>query len=178
MPPKKKTVRKKRTTNPSRKPLPGWIWMLTGLIIGLSATLMPTLNEMNQPTEQKAAQTNQSGPVAKRQFDFYTLLPELEVVVDENTPKKTDIKNNTSTPKKSGNYVLQVGSFKSNEEADSLKAQLALMGVVTNIEVVNVNGNKWHRVRIGPSQDLKRLEATQKKLRAEKIDTILLKVRA
>ena len=90
MPPKKKTVRKKRTANPSRKPLPGWLWMLTGLIIGLSATLMPTLNEMNQPTKQKAAQTNQPGPVAKRQFDFYTLLPELEVVVDENTPKKTD----------------------------------------------------------------------------------------
>ena len=177
MPPKKKTVRKKRTANPSRKPLPGWIWMLTGLVIGLSATLIPTLNEMSQPTEQKTVQSKQREPVTKRQFDFYTLLPELEVVVDDNTPKKTDTKNNDSTPKKSGNYVLQVGSFKSNEEADSLKAQLALIGVVTNIEVVNVNGNKWHRVRIGPSQNLGQLEATQKKLRAENIDAILLKVR-
>ena len=176
MPPKKKATRRKRTANPSRKPLPGWIWMLTGLVIGLSATLMPTLNEMNRPTEQKTNSSQLPEPATKRQFDFYTLLPELEVVVDENTSKKPNA-TNAAVPKKSGNYVLQVGSFKSNEEADSLKAQLALMGVVTNIEVVNVNGNKWHRVRIGPSQDLAQLEATQKKLRAENIDTILLKVR-
>ncbi|MEM7304565.1 MAG: SPOR domain-containing protein, partial [Pseudomonadota bacterium] len=112
-----------------------------------------------------------------RKFDFYTLLPELEVVVDENTTSQSSNNKNASVPKKSGNYVLQVGSFKSNEEADSLKAQLALMGVVTNIEVVNVNGTQWHRVRIGPSQSLEQLESTQKKLRAQKIDSILLKVR-
>lgn len=177
MPPRKKTARKKRTTNPSRKPLPGWIWMLTGLVIGLSATLMPSLNEMNQPDDQTVTQTSQTEPVAKRKFDFYTLLPELEVVVDENTPTKTATSKTPANTKKAGNYVLQVGSFKSNEEADSLKAQLALMGVVTNIEIVNVNGTKWHRVRIGPSQNLNQLESTQKKLRAENIDTILLKVR-
>jgi len=149
--------------------------MLTGLVIGLSATFLPTLNEQNEVVEL-GVEKNSSTEPAKRTFDFYTLLPELEVIVDENTQKKSteDTSSNTST----GNYVLQVGSFKSNQEADSLKAQLALKGVVTNIEIVNVNGTKWHRVRVGPSQDLSKLELTQKRLRSENIDSILLKVRS
>ena len=172
---KKKTVRR-RTTSPSRKPLPGWIWMLTGLIIGLSATFLPTLNEQKEVVELEAEDKSKLEPDAKRTFDFYTLLPELEVVVDGNTAKKPT--SNSATPTKTGSYVLQVGSFKNNKEADSLKAQLALMGVVTNIEIVDVNGTKWHRVRVGPSQDLNKLESTQKRLRSEKIDSILLKERS
>ncbi|MEM8844060.1 MAG: SPOR domain-containing protein [Pseudomonadota bacterium] len=176
MPPKKKTTRRK-TTNPSRRPLPGWIWMLTGLVIGLSATFLPTLNEQHETIELEVEEINPTSSDSKRKFDFYTLLPELEVVVDENTPRQA-VPNKTSSNKtQTGSFVLQVGSFKSNVEADSLKAQLALIGVVTNIEVVNVNGVKWHRVRVGPSQDLAKLESTQKRLRAEKVDSILLKVR-
>ena len=177
MPAKKKTTRR-RATNPSRKPLPGWIWMLTGLVIGLSATLLPTLNEQYETVESEVEEKSPPEPKTKRTFDFYTLLPELEVVVDQNTSQQASPNKVPTDKPKTGNYILQVGSFKSDQEADSLKAQLALIGVVTNIEVVNVNGVKWHRVRIGPSQDLTNLESIQKRLRSEKIDSIMLKVRS
>ena len=170
-----RTTRKKRSTKSA--PLPGWIWLATGLVIGLSATFLPSINEKSKQQTPEAVSEKESNvaPVSKRTFDFYTLLPELEVVVDE------DIDSSSSSAKNqlpAGEYVLQVGSFKSSEEADSLKAQLALMGIETNIEVVKVNTINWHRVRIGPSKDIDQLQTTQKRLRTNNMDSILLKVRS
>ena len=166
---------KKKRPAPSQ-PLPGWIWLLTGLVIGLSVTLLPKLNEsrpalVNVSPDKPEARVEQSG---KRKFDFYTLLPELEVVVDERNVRQLDTDGVSDT----GIYVLQVGSFKSEKEADTLKARLALMGVETNIEIVTVNATKWHRVRVGPSKDKARLLTTQARLRNEKMDSVLLKVRS
>ncbi len=173
--PTRKTTKKRKPTKTT--PLPGWVWLVTGLIIGLSATFLPSINEKSKQQAEVATSKQEStvAPVTKRTFDFYTLLPELEVVVD----KESDPGNNTPHRElPGGEYVLQVGSFKSSEEADSLKAQLALMGVETNIEVVKVNTINWHRVRIGPSKDIDQLQTTQKRLRTKNMDSILLKVRS
>lgn len=170
-----RTSRKKRTTTKTT-PLPGWVWLLTGLVIGLSATFLPSINEKSKSNSQATSTAESTiAPASKRSFDFYTLLPELEVVVD----KKNNINSDSPTRKlPAGEYVLQVGSFKSSDEADSLKAQLALMGVETNIEIVKVNTINWHRVRVGPSKNIDQLESTQHKLRTKNMDSILLKVRS
>ena len=170
--PVRRKIRSTRT-----KPLPGWIWLATGLIIGLSATFIPSLNEKKEAAQTPNLEPEKSAvaPVNKRTFDFYTILPELEVMVDN------DDQQSPTTPNKNlpaGKYVLQVGSFKSSDEADSLKAQLALMGVETNIETVLVNTIKWHRLRVGPSEDIDQLQTTQKRLRVKNMDSILLKVRS
>tara|TARA_R110002096_G_scaffold367224_2_gene560560 strand:- start:429 stop:953 length:525 start_codon:yes stop_codon:yes gene_type:complete len=172
----RQTARKK-TRSTKTAPLPGWIWLVTGLIIGLSATFLPSLNEQHAASQAAKEEPAKSSvaPVSKRTFDFYTILPELEVVVDRDDQQST-VKDSNKLP--AGNYVLQVGSFKSSVEADSLKAQLALMGVETNIETVKVNTINWHRVRVGPSKDIDQLQATQKRLRVKNMDSILLKVRS
>ena len=171
------TVKRKKRRSTSTKPLPGWIWLATGLVIGLSATFLPSINEKTNldQTENVAQEKSSIAPVSKRTFDFYTILPELEVVVDKDSDRSS-----ASSDKKlpAGKYVLQVGSFKSSDEADSLKAQLALMGVETNIEVVKVNTINWHRVRVGPSENIDQLQSTQKRLRIKNMDSILLKVRS
>jgi len=169
-------IRKTRKSTRT-KPLPGWIWLVTGLIIGLSATFLPSINEKSN-THQTAnieAEKTPVAPVSKRTFDFYTILPELEVVVTNDEQQSSAAANNKLP---AGNYVLQVGSFKSSDEADSLKAQLALMGVETNIETVKVNTINWHRVRVGPSKDIDQLQTTQNRLRVKDMDSILLKVRS
>ena len=174
----KRATRKKRITPTKSKPLPGWIWMLTGLIIGLSATFLPSLNKHDSETAKPSANevtTNSIEPVSKRTFDFYTLLPELEVIVDKDEQRPAD---RATKDLPAGEYVLQVGSFKSLEEADSLKAQLALMGVETNIETVKVNTINWHRVRVGPNKNISKLQSIQKRLHEKRMDSILLKVRS
>jgi cell division protein FtsN len=171
----RQTTRKK-TKSTRTKPLPGWVWLVTGLVIGLSATFLPSINEQNNASQAENIESEKSpvAPVSKRTFDFYTILPELEVVVDKDDQLATT--SNKKLP--AGKYVLQVGSFKSSDEADSLKAQLALMGVETNIETVKVNTINWHRVRVGPSKDIDQLQTTQKRLRVKNMDSILLKVRS
>ena len=171
----KRKTRKTSRSRPSTKPLPGWVWMITGLAIGLSATFLPSLNNDDDQTTHAIKESNEKEAPAKRKFDFYTLLPELEVVVDKDSHKST---NAPSKSLPAGEYVLQVGSFKSNEEADSLKAQLALIGVETNIEIVKVNAVSWHRVRVGPNKDVSQLQSIQQRLRSKNMDSILLKVRS
>lgn len=173
MPPKKKATRKKSAPKKNIRPLPGWVWMLTGLAIGLSATFLPGLF---QAKPKNAIEQDQDASVSNRSFDFYTLLPELEVVVDPpSARKKTTVHE---TPEKHiAMYYLQAGSFKNSDDANMLKAQLALMGVETNVETVNVNNINWHRVRVGPSRELDQLKSIQKRLRENKIDSMLLKAR-
>ncbi len=49
--------------------------------------------------------------------------------------------------------TLQIGSFRRYEEADRRKAELALLGYNASVQAANVNGETWHRVKIGPLPD-------------------------
>ena len=75
---------------PKKKPIPGWLWLACGLAIGAFVVLLMKLEpgddkikrvkpEVAQKAAQKAA-AEVAGPV-KPKYDFYTLLPESEVIV-------------------------------------------------------------------------------------------------
>lgn len=127
---------------------------------------------------QEAAKT--AKPPAKRNFDFYTLLPELEIIIPQEDIDSQGVqpaRQASPPPTHKGGYLLQAGSFKRFSEADSLKARLALLGIEANIQSVDVNDTKWHRVRIGPSNDRQALEQTRQRLRTNHIDTILMQAK-
>jgi cell division protein FtsN len=174
--------RKTRTSSPRRRaPLPGWVWLLAGLGLGLSVALYTYMKDRTpQPVPPLARRTPAAPkPVvkaeeiekpAKPKLDFYTILPEMEVVVPETRTKG-------QAAGKPGTYILQVGSFRSYAEADNLKAQLALLGVESTIEKVTVNNDDtWHRVRVGPSHDLRELNKIRTRLLNNNINPILLRV--
>ena len=109
----------------------------------------------------------------KPRFDFYTLLRESEVIVPD-TPD-TD---NTATQSVNSNdtFLLQVGSFKSNSDADSLRARLLLLNLNAKIEKVSPRKNEtWHRVIVGPFSDRSELADARGKLASNGIDSLLLK---
>jgi len=56
-------------------------------------------------------------------------------------------------PSTAPQVTLQVGSFRRYEEADRRKAELALLGYAATVQAANVNGETWHRVKIGPMPD-------------------------
>ena len=56
-------------------------------------------------------------------------------------------------PSTAPQVILQVGSFRRYEEADRRKAELALLGYSANVQAANVNGETWHRVKLGPMPD-------------------------
>jgi cell division protein FtsN len=60
-------------------------------------------------------------------------------------------------------FILQAGAFSSEEEADNLRARLALMGLESSVQPHAVAGkDTLYRVRLGPfatMDDLKRVRA-------------------
>lgn len=78
-------------------------------------------------------------------------------------------------PASAGGYLLQVGAFPSTTQAESMKAQLAMQGFVANVQQVSINGQTYHRVRLGPFHTATALEATKQRLSAAGISAIALK---
>jgi len=173
----------KKTASRRSKPLPGWVWLLAGLGIGLTVALftymkdrgvhLPTAKIPSSPPKHDVAEQQDHKPPAKPKFDFYTILPEMEVIVPDTNSKS----GQTAPIDKPGTYILQAGSFRSYAEADNLKAQLALLGVESKIEQVTVNNkDTWQRVRVGPTQDLRELNKIRTRLLNNNINPILLRV--
>lgn len=75
----------------------------------------------------------------------------------------------------SGGYLLQIGAFPEAAKAEAMKAQLAMQGFVANVQTVNVHGQPYHRVRLGPFASASALEATKQRLTAAGINSIALK---
>ncbi|MCY4165221.1 MAG: SPOR domain-containing protein [Gammaproteobacteria bacterium] len=75
-----------------------------------------------------------------------------------------------------GMYVLQLGAFTRQREAESLKARLALVGMNARIQPVRVDRQTYYRVRVGPTSDLDQLNADRARLQEHRFDSILLKL--
>jgi DedD protein len=68
-----------------------------------------------------------------------------------------------------GNWVVQMGSFSSEQNALRLRDRLRKAGFVTQVEKVLVNGKTLFRVRVGPYLERAEADGDQKKL-AETFD--------
>lgn len=170
---------------------PGWVWLLTGLSVGLLVALGVYLYNRNHEaaleksaakvesstTEKGAANAKKPATVEPTQeeeprFDFYTLLPNQEVVIPENEileeQQKLEAKNTVI-------YTLQAGSFRNSSDADTLKARLAMLGVESKVvPMTNEEGTKY-KVRIGPLASSRDMNRTRNRLNSNNISTIVLR---
>jgi len=192
-----------RTPRPKHKAsLPGWVWMLGGLFIGLFIALLVYLDNTNPkgetanignavskffqqkardvreatepPTADSAAKPADSMTLPR--FDFYTILPELEVAIPEEELIAASKKSASPDTTTGIDYMLQAGSFRSMEQADRLKAKLALEGIVASIQTVRIKDSEtWHRVRVGPINDIATLNQTRKRLSDMGVPSIVIK---
>lgn len=108
-------------------------------------------------------------PRVKPQYDFYTVLPEIEEVMPKDTPPaqppvsaakvadKAKKPPTEPTPPKplapGGAYMLQVASYGQKADAERLKAKLALAGLSARVQNVTIENKNYYRVRIGPYSD-------------------------
>lgn len=61
-------------------------------------------------------------------------------------------------------FVLQAGSFKHSQQANTLKAKLALLGLVARIQTVKIREQTWYRVRLGPFGSSREMDQVREKL--------------
>jgi cell division protein FtsN len=172
----------------SRTKISGWLWLATGLLIGLFIAFLVFLRGQPQQDsivkkeviEKKAQQKSQDSKTLD--YDFYKILPKLEVVTSPEEHEDVTAKKGKSQSAKKidkpGIYVVQAGSFQRHGDADRRKANLALLGIASKIVAVKMDdGKTWHRVQIGPFEDLQQLNETRDILAKNRIDTLLLKVK-
>lgn len=126
-----------------------------------------------EPKPKQAAPAPPEGPPAEAddRFEFYEVLPDAEVDVPEQ-PART-VPATPAPVSVPGTYVIQAGSFPDFAEADKVKARLALLGVVSEIQTADVNGRRFHRVRVGPIEDLGELNRLRARLRQNGIESIV-----
>lgn len=187
-------------------------WFLLGGVVGAFGVGYAWMaNEPNAGSEMAEEATTRppAKPPQERTFDFYSMLPEEEVVVPaegpveapalpppaapappaRKQPSTTGSAANNSAPAApakpaaspapggSGDYLLQVGSFRSTADAERLKAQLALKGIQTSIQTVTINnGQTYHRVRTA-TYDKAEARAMGAKLKSEGQDSYMIRAR-
>lgn len=189
---------------------PAWVWLALGVLLGLGfATVMllqgwaPTLRKSNSPqpnpqaTAPKASEPavgdEAKKTAAKKNYEFYSVLPEMEVVIPdtelsakaraEQQRQQAALQNPTAAgtaplpavAATGARYVLQAGSYPDPKAAEELKARLALSGFVARVQSVNVNGKTWHRVRVGPYSSASDVEAAKAGLSEAGVNAIAMK---
>ena len=109
-------------------------------------------------------------------------MPELEVLISDseiNSEAKSkqpdNVRSITHTTK--AKYILQAGSFRNYDDANTLKASLALLGVMSSIQSVNIKNESWHRVRIGPFNSTENLHDAQSTLKQNNIKTMTMELK-
>ncbi len=184
--------KRKRSRKKKQQEYPGWVWMLFGLSIGLSVAFAIYMKDRESsgqaqtvvPAPTRAAsvaadnaQADSAAPEEppERRFDFYDMLPNFEVIIPEQEP---DVRQDIGPDpiEQPGVYVLQAGSFIEYSDADRRRAQLALLGVESRIQRVSIDDKVYHRVRIGPTRDLDRLNLLRARLRQAEIDVLRIRL--
>jgi len=192
---RKKRRRSSKTSDTQQ--FPGWLWMLFGLSLGLSVAFAiyvkdnpsddpSTPRAQPQPASMQAslddnseapgdAESEREPEKKERRFTFYELLPNFELTIPEKRPDvEADIA--PAAVVEPGVYVLQAGSFSTNEDADRRRAELALQGIESHIQRVKINDKNYHRVYIGPTDDLDKLNMLRSRLRSAKIDVFRIRI--
>ncbi len=206
---------------PAKKPVPGWVWLACGLAIGgfmmFLFSLEPGRDEIRR---NKAEQARSSKPTpnkpakaepAKPKYDFYTLLPESEVMVPpqalgQPAPEPAAAPQKPVSPEEAAKIdaaraqaalngqtpppppvvakppattqlFLQAGSFRQKGDAESLRAQILLLGQDARVESGKVREDTWHRVLVGPFASREQLAQSQKTLAANGFSNLLLQQR-
>lgn len=124
---------------------------------------------------KKTAKVEKTSERVEPKFDFYTILPEGEVVVPEHEIK-TRIREELVGKVKATQYILQAGSFRDAKDAEKLKAELLAMGIVSKLEKAKVGEVIWHRVKLGPYAQLASVETVKNRLRKSNLDVIITEV--
>lgn len=169
-------------------------WLIVGVALGVVATkILAPGRDAAEPATETAARESESPARPKPSFKFEEILTEAEeddgkapplpppaprpqppAQEKPATPKPAQTTAVEPTPKpepaakpRSGTYVVQVGSFSRAADAERLKAQLAMLGISTNVQAATLsNGRVTHRVRTGgfaSREEAKKIQALLKR---------------
>ena len=142
------------------------IGLVVGAILAVGVALWVTGNNpfKSAPPESVPVEATPATPETAPSFDFYKVLP--GDAPGELPPSAAPVPR----------YYLQAGAFQNPNDADNLKAQLALLGVEAVIQTGEVaDKGVFHRVRVGPFNAMDDVNRTRSLLTENNIPATLVK---
>jgi len=136
-----------------------------------------SLLENNQSGEPAAGPverepTPDPGPEVK--LDYHEVLPNIDEVISES---EVIVDQEPAADRPQYRYILQAGSYRSERDAESMKAELALAGYEAVIQRVNIEGKGvYYRVRMGPYQSRRKLQVDKKRLAGRGISAMAVRL--
>jgi len=216
MAPKKQAYR-----GETKRSWPAWVWLCIGVLLGLGLSALvlvkdwaPMLRKKNvpqpnaeatapkEPDQAVADEVGKKPAAPKKSFDFYSVLPEMEVVIPDaelsakaraeqqrqqqamaqaqsgNAANGTSTSAAPTTPATAdagSRYVLLAGSYADPKSADEAKAKLALLGIVAKVQSITINGKTWNRVIVGPYSNASETETAKSTLADNGVKAIPMK---
>ena len=176
---------KKSKSNPQGKNSGNFFAFSVGIIIGVFITSVFIFNQNKKiyskkselAIESNSEQKDKTNEIAtpEIEFEFPTILEKREV--EKISEKNYDqLEADISESEVYEIYILQVGSFKNQKSADTLKATLAFSGLSSYIQKKDILGKGIsYRVLIGPFEDVKELEKAKKILSSNNVNSITFK---
>lgn len=139
----------------------------------VTETVVQQSTTVTTATNSATVSKEASGP----EFAFFTLLPEQEVMVQSiNRPKKTNKPPaRQHRPSVNGKFILQVGSFQQEKDAQRHQQKLRKRGLPSNIQQGIVKETVWYRVFVGPYSTSEQIEYAENKLADLGISPLLIK---
>ena len=133
----------------------------------------PVADSPPDPTLDPAPAEDEPHPSSR--FDFYDMLPQFEVVIPEVETNATRATRATAV-EEPGSYELQTGSFRELADADRMQANLALLGIESRIQRVAIDDDIYHRVRVGPTENLADLNQVRRRLWDAEIEFLTIQL--
>ena len=174
-----------------------WSFLLGGMLGAFGVGLYWTQNPDAMQTLPAAAPVKVERPAAAPpSFEFPNLLRDTEVDIAPPPPPPpaaprpepqpavetvqpaavTAPAVPTSTTGKG--FLVQVGSFRRASDAERLKAELALLGISSRVEVATIpSGETYHRVRTGPYADQAALDKVRDLLKRNGKDAMTIPIK-
>lgn len=162
--------------NPQQQPAPSgprprlWFILTTVLLaIGGFGYFLYTINGAgDNATEVPASKparpqpkTTSLPPKPQPKWQYEKELKDKEVVVDV-----------PAQPESTREYRLQCGSFRTQKQAEALKARIAFQGFESTMKQVKGSSGLWYQVSLGPFANKRQAETSRHKLtRQAKINT-------
>ena len=140
-----------------------------GILGTIGVSLVPSLIPGSATSSQRT--DNAPGPDSSpTRYEFWETLPTNDVAVNTDPYEMSATKSAVAKE-----YLLQAGSFRKQDEADALRAELILAGfAATTSEVSLVGEDRWIRVLVGPYTSRRETRKVMSALRTKKISALVL----
>jgi cell division protein FtsN len=133
----------------------------------------------NKPNEEKpiAAQQAAQQPASPVSNAPAKTSPDISTANTNNVQQKPTVSEPVAVASNEARFLIQAGAFRNPQEAENLKATIAMAGEVARIESAEINGTTVYRVRLGPYGTASSLSAAKQALSSHGIEGQAIKVK-